>query len=273
MNTLTTTEAPARRRWQRRLAALAIATVATAGFAVSADAALADSAAITNANGDYSAPQGGQWTFEATDFAAGGTLDVYLDSASGPLLRSYDLDANGDAGTVPPDYTRVPLSSKTTDAGYVSVGTHTLYFVDSDLTTVTRAISVTTPDTVSVTSATTATVGGTLSVSGSGWITTDASGSALVALKIIDSTNTATSINHLSGYPASGTTNLTIWVLVHPDSSGNFTATIQLPSGTSGANGSSPAFTSGTYYIQALAGSLQTGDKAGSAQGPVFTVS
>ena len=264
-----TIETPARRlSGRRKLAVLTAAAVAALGLSgLGTTAAVADSAAVTNINGDYTVPQGGQWTFEATDFDPYGTLDVYLDSTSGTSLRTYDLDGSGDAGTTPPDYTRVPIASG------VSTGSHTLYFVDDLLTTVPVSITVTTPAAVSVSSSSSGTVGGNITVSGSGWITTNPSGSAIVALKIEDATNTAITYNHISGYATPGTSNLTVWLIVNADSSGNFSATVHLPDGGStGTYGSSPTFGSGAYKIQALAGSLQTGDRSGSTLSNTLTI-
>jgi hypothetical protein len=230
-----------------------------------------DSPSVTNVNLDYTAPQGGQWTFQATGFAEGGTLDVFLDSEDGELLRSYQLDGNGDAGITPPDYTRVPLP-----AALVDVDDHVLYFVDNDFNVVEVPIEVTAPAAVTVTTASSGIIGGSLTVSGAGWVTTSPlTDSAIVALKIEQASDSSVTYNHISGYPADGdiSLNLTIWAYARPDANGDFSVTITLPSGTTGADGSNPEFEEGSYRVRALAGSLQTGDRAGVALSAVFTVS
>ncbi|MDR1443135.1 MAG: hypothetical protein LBJ02_12305 [Bifidobacteriaceae bacterium] len=269
---ITTTHAgTARHSWRRGAASLGIAAVAVLSLGTApAVGTVTDDPSVTNINNDYTVPQGGQWTFQATGFASDGTLSVYLDNPDGTLLRTYALDAEGDAGTVPPDYTRVPIAST------VAAGDYTLVFEDNEFNEVQVPITVTVPAAVTVSSGATATVGGDLTVTGSGWLTTDPDKGAQVALKIESATDSAVTYNHLTGEAVPGSNdNLTIWVIVEADENGDFSVDVDLPDGTNaGEYGSNPVFGSGDYKIRALAGSLNPPfDRAGVALGNVFTVS
>ncbi|MDR1213456.1 MAG: hypothetical protein LBK54_05130 [Propionibacteriaceae bacterium] len=279
MRTTIATAGPSQRSWWRQAVAILAAGLMGLGFiglgspAAQADdpTCLPDEPCVTNVNDDYTAPQGGQWTFEATGFDPEGTLYVYLGDDTGPLLRSYPLDENGDTGTVAPDYTRVPIAV----SNFPTTGEYELYFIDSAFTELYVPITVTTPASVTVTTASSGVTGGSLTVTGSGWTTTNVSASAIVALKIEQASDSSVTYNHLPGYPADPdiSANLTIWAYARPDANGDFSITITLPSGTTGANGSNPEFGTGSYRVRALAGSLQTGDRAGVALSAVFTVS
>jgi hypothetical protein len=131
---------------------------------------------------------------------------------------------------------------------------------------------------VSVSAPATGAVEGTLVVSGSGWITTDVSESAVVALKIELAADSSVTINHVTGKPAviSFSGNLSRWAYARANLDGDVSVEILLPDGTSTPDAelsSNPAFTAGEYKIRALAGSIQGTDRAGVALSQSVTIS
>ncbi|MFT4286579.1 hypothetical protein [Nocardioides sp.] len=97
----------------------------------------------------------------------------------------------------------------------------------------------------------TVSLGGTVVVSGAGWCHPTGGGSK-IGVKIDDG-----AISHLDD---SVHTNRTIWAIVQADHhNGTFTASIQLPDGTT--NTSTPALTEGAHTLRFLSGSLRTDDK------------
>lgn len=96
-------------------------------------------------------------------------------------------------------------------------------------------------------------LGGTLKLSGQGWCH-PRSGGSTIAIKIDDG-----AYSHLTDDLNS---NRTIWDIVYADDeTGDWSVELQLPDGTtSGAKGSSPAFTEGEHSIRLLTGTLKEGD-------------
>ena len=111
-----------------------------------------------------------------------------------------------------------------------------------------------TPVDATVTSA--AAIGGSVTLEGQGWLDQAGTAGSKIAVKINDG-----AIAHAAGEGPHS--NDTVWAVVEADASGRFTAKIPLPDGgTTGARGSVPAATPGTWTLRLLSGSLKPGDTA-----------
>ncbi|WP_166138665.1 hypothetical protein [Nocardioides ochotonae] len=111
-----------------------------------------------------------------------------------------------------------------------------------------------TPVDATVTSA--AAIGGSVTLEGQGWLDQAGTAGSTIAVKINDG-----AIAHAPGEGPHS--NDTVWAVVEADASGRFTAKIPLPDGgTTGARGSVPAATPGTWTLRLLSGSLKPGDTA-----------
>ncbi|MFY1634979.1 hypothetical protein ACN27F_17190 [Solwaraspora sp. WMMB335] len=105
-----------------------------------------------------------------------------------------------------------------------------------------------------------AVIGGTLRLQGTGWChPTD--GGSIIAVKIDDG-----AYSHLPGQGPNA--NLTVWQVVEAGADGTFDVNIQLPT----ASNSTPEFTTGSYTLRLLSGSLKAGDNIRSVETDSFTV-
>ncbi len=103
------------------------------------------------------------------------------------------------------------------------------------------------------------TVGGTVTMRGTGWKTQDGSSGSRIAVKLDDG-----QIKKTDGTD--------VWQVIDANADGTFTAQVTLPDGkTTGAGGSTPAYTTGAHWLRLLTGSLKTGDQPRS-QKVEFTV-
>jgi hypothetical protein len=121
------------------------------------------------------------------------------------------------------------------------------------------------PPDPAITVAASAELGGVLHLSGVGFTHPDGSGST-IAVKIDDG-----AYSHISGEGPNA--NLSVWAIVQAAADGTFEADITLPDGTGeGANGSTPAFTTGSHTLRLLTGSLKAGDTIRTVASDSFTV-
>ncbi|MFS3129263.1 beta-propeller fold lactonase family protein [Nocardioides sp. Bht2] len=94
----------------------------------------------------------------------------------------------------------------------------------------------------------TAVVGGKVTIKGEGWFSKNGRAGSRIGVKIDDNT-------FLRSQPLAE--NPTVWAILQADADGTFTATLQLPDGTTtGANGTTPAFTAGDHTLRLLSGGL-----------------
>ena len=110
-------------------------------------------------------------------------------------------------------------------------------------------------------------LGGTVRVTGSGFCHPgEKRGGSTIAFKIDEGA--------FSRLNDSVHSNRTIWTIIQAKAAdGTFDVDLQLPDGTtSGANGSSPAFTTGAHTLRLLTGSLKEGDTSRTVLSPTFVV-
>jgi hypothetical protein len=110
-------------------------------------------------------------------------------------------------------------------------------------------------------------IGGKLRVAGAGFShPTDTEAGSVVAIKIDDG-----AYSHTEEGKAHD--NLSVWSVVYAGADGSFDVEIALPDGTtSGANGSTPAFTEGSHTLRFLTGSLKAGDIVRTVKSGAFIV-
>lgn len=94
-----------------------------------------------------------------------------------------------------------------------------------------------------------ATLGGTVTLRGTNW-KHPSNGGSTIAIKLDDGKYQKTA------NPAEG-----VWQVIEANADGSFEATLRLPDGTTGPNGSNPAYPTGAHWLRFLTGSLKPGDQ------------
>jgi hypothetical protein len=172
-------------------------------------------------------------------------------------LRTPTGAAEGAWGSTPaytPGFHRLTLVTGVLDA------------TDAPYTVVSGRFNVSAVDsTPTVAVAQSAEMGSTLHISGTNWFHPNGSGST-IGVKIDEGAYSHTAEGSVNP-------NLTVWAVIEVDVTGAFEIDMPLPDGTTdGANGSTPALTTGEHTLRFLTGSLKAGDTMRSIASESFTV-
>jgi hypothetical protein len=189
---------------------------------------------------------------------ADGSFDTTIDLPAGLTAGQY-LTATFLSGRF--DSTDVQRSVTT---GYLTVG-GVAYVPDDDAGTDVTCVASSAQPTVAIENPTVS-LGGVLQLSGTGWChPAENKGGSVIAVKIDEG-----AYSHVPGQTVSS--NATIWAIVDDvdPATGDWTAEITLPDGTTGT--STPAFTTGAHTLRLLTGSLKAGDETRSVVSAEFVV-